>query len=279
MSAALAVLAVTGGLISAVGEGDSAPSALLEPPVERPVVYASRLEPRPRPTRAYASPTTVVDDVVERTGSRSIISARIGPAPDDFVPVEDPSIPVPEKWVTGKWIYITVKLPSTDAAALRPVWEGHVVVAAVREEMHAAGMPPLVGVEMLGVLPDGRSLNLGAGIGHAAPGQIFSNESGAQIRSRITAAAARARLNLKSLSVLIPRQAAPAVVVAAKDGETLQRFLDRPHELMRAVIGPPGSYEATYLELRDSEGEIVSVRASTYRTGVSETYVRTRLTS
>lgn len=170
-----------------------------------------------------------------------------------------------------------ISLPSQDASALRAVWEGHVVVAAVREEMHAAGMAPLVGVEMIGVLPDGRNLNLGAGIGHAAEGQVFSNGSEAQIRSRIAAAAVLAGLSVKSVTVLRPRQPAPAVVVEAKDENTLNRFIKRPHDFMRAVIGHPGMYEAMYLELRDTDGRIASVRASTYRTGVSETYVRSDL--
>lgn len=281
MAASAASALVLGVVAVAVaGQGDSATAdALQRLPVERPVVYASKLDPTLRPSRAYASPTAVVNDVVRRTRSTAVVSARIGSAPEDFVPVEDASIPVPEKWAIGKWLYLTVRLPSQDAAALRSVWEGHVIIAAVREEMHAAGMPPLVGVEMLGLLPDGRTLNLGAGIGRGAHGQIFSGDSEARIRSRITQAAPLAGLELKSVSVLTPRQAAPAVVVVAEDAAMVKHFVDRPHELMRTVVGPPGTYEATYLELRDPDGKIVSVRASTYRTGVSETYLRQGLSS
>jgi hypothetical protein len=156
---------------------------------------------------------------------------------------------------------------------VRPVWEANLVIAALRDEVHATGASDdVIGSQISGELPSGEVLpNIGGGIGDVVFGQAFSAASPAQVQSAIRRNAAALKLRIESIDVLTPLQAAPAVVASTSD---LAGVVSNPDGVINALFGGIATYEGEYLELRDSSGSPFFIQASAFRTGVGQRWFR-----
>jgi hypothetical protein len=226
--------------------------------------------------RSGQSPGSLLRDLVARYGGHALRadSLAIGSAPSGWRPTEGApaSAPLPD----GIWVNGTVAIPASGAAAVRPVWEANLVIAALRDRVHAGGASPdVIGSQISGELPDGRVLpNIGGGIGNVAFLQAFSTASPGEAVRDVRRNAATLGLRIDSIDVLTPLQAAPAVVATTHDVAGLIR---NPDAVVNALFGGIARYEGEYLEVRDAAGSPVFIQASAFRTGVGQRWYRADL--
>lgn len=218
-------------------------------------------------------PGAVLRAVVARYGGHYVSSngLGVGGPPAGWSPTEpgSPARAAP----SGLWIDGTVPVQGLGAPAVRPVWEANLVIAALRDELHAAGASDnVIGSQISGELPNGQIVpNIGGGIGNIVFGQAFSGATPAQAESAIRRNAAALKLRIISLDVLKPLQVAPAVVASTRD---VAGVLSNPDQVINALFGGIATYEGEYLELRDASGSPFFIQASTFRTGVGQRWYR-----
>jgi hypothetical protein len=216
-------------------------------------------------------PGLLLRSIVGRYGGHAVATAGVGVGgpPADWRPSEGGSAaPAPQ----GLWVYASVPVKGLGAPAVRPVWEANLVVAALRDEVHAAGgSPEVIGSQVSGELPSSLVVpNIGGGVGDVVFGQRFAAAAptvAAGIRSRAT----RLGLRVLTVDVLKPLQAAPAVVATTNDPAG---FVDAADRNVNAVFGGVAVYEGEYLEVRAASGSPVFIQASTFRTGVGQRWIR-----
>jgi hypothetical protein len=218
-------------------------------------------------------PGLLIREVVARYGGHAVSSngLGVGGPPAGWSPTEpgSPSQAAP----SGLWINGTVPVRALGAPAVRPVWEANLVIAAVRDELHAQGASDdVIGSQISGEFPSGEvAPNIGGGIGNIVFGQAFSDATPAQAESSIRRNAAALKLRIIALDVLKPLQVAPAVVASTRD---VAGVLSNPDAVINALFGGIATYEGEYLELRDASGSPFFIQASTFRTGVGQRWYR-----
>jgi hypothetical protein len=210
--------------------------------------------------------------IVERYGGQAVRlgGVRIGGPPPGWKPTEDGTTAAPP---AGLWVYITVPASGLGAPAVRPVWEANLVVAALRDEVHAtAGSPDVVGSQVSAELPSGVvEPNVGGGVGDVMYDQAFSPATPGDITHELRARAAQMDLRIRSIDVLRPLQAAPAVVATTSNPEGFIQVADGKID---QLFGGLAAYEGEYLEVRDSSGSPIFIQASSFRTGVGQRWIR-----
>jgi hypothetical protein len=258
---------------SVLGVVLTAPSASSNStPDVTPTRYTTKLL-RIQAGRPSQPPGALLRAIVARYGGHAVTAQEvtIGGPPEGWRPMEagSPSRPIPP----GLWIDGTVPVQALGAPAVRPVWEANLVIAALRDEVHAAGASDdVIGSQISGELPSGEVVpNIGGGIGNIVFGQAFSPVSPAQVQSDIRRNAAALKLRIKSLEVLTPLQAAPVVVASTQD---VAGVLSNPDRIINTLFGGIATYEGEYLELRDSSGSPFFIQASAFRTGVGQRWYR-----
>ncbi len=219
-----------------------------------------------------SSPSSLLQAILARLGSSSVVSATIAGPPTGYIPTEDPSSPPPPAFATGKWAYFTVTTPDDAQGSIRPVWEAQLVAGALRDEMHAHGLVSLYSDQVDVKLPDG-SVVTGehGGLGNTVFGQVFSTTTPASIAADIAQRVANAGLTLVSVRVLTPEQSAPMVVVRSNDPAG---FVKNEYTMLRQIFGNPTTYEGIYLEAQDSAGSPFFIVASSFRTATGQTWYR-----
>jgi hypothetical protein len=264
-------------------------AALLDPP-ERQRAIANTLDyGTSKPTRFAtdsmqeslnvtggkdAPPAALLAAVRDRYGGSAISSTTLSGPPSDFVPTENPNAKAPPELLEGEWLRIEIPTPKLGPEINRSIWEANLVAGAFRDELRHRGLPGLAASHVFAVLPDGRRVKVGGGVGNVVAGQQFSTLGPDAIHTAIRAGAAEAHLRVSSISVLRPLQLAPAVVGVAEDVVAFVREADRN---IRLIFGPPGTYEGEYLEVHDASGGIVFVHAASFRTGVGQRWTRADL--
>ena len=237
-----------------------------------PVRYSKKVL-RIQTGRPSQPPGLLLRAVVARYGGHAVTAQGVAVAgpPAGWSPSEAGSPPRPNP--NGLWIDGTVPVQALGAPAVRPVWEANLVIAALRDEVHAAGASDdVIGSQISGELPSGELLpNIGGGIGDVAFGQAFSAASPAQVQGDIRRNAAALKLRIESIDVLTPLQAAPAVVASTRD---VDGVVSNPDAVINALFGGIATYEGEYLELRDSSGSPFFIQASAFRTGVGQRWFR-----
>jgi hypothetical protein len=223
--------------------------------------------------RASAStPDGALQAILARVGKSAVVGGSIGGPPAGFQPVEDSSTPVPESFKTGVWAYLRVEVPAARGPeAIKALWEADEIAGALRDDLNALGMPPLYSDVVTGELPDGSTFHLGGGMGDAALGQVFSDDSEAAIASRLTARLNATDVKLVSVDVFPALQAAPVVVARTANPREVAR---NPGPTLQEVFGDPTQYEGTYLEIRDSTDTPAVIFASSLRGAVGHTWYR-----
>lgn len=264
-SAAVASL----GIIAAVAESSTSTGQGVKP------VRYTKASMDPALLRSTKPPALLLRDLeVNYGGSLRPGSLAIGAAPSGWRPWEGApaSAPLPDGiWVNGK-----VSISALGSPAVRPVWEANLVIAALRDQIHAsAAVPDVIGSQISGELPDGRLLpNIGGGIGSVEFGQAFSSASPVEATRDIRRNAAQLNLRIDSIDIVTPLQVAPAVVATTRDVEGLIR---NPDAVINALFGGLATYEGEYLEVRDAAGSPVFIQASAFRTGVGQRWYRADL--
>jgi hypothetical protein len=225
-----------------------------------------------------AEAAIALDAIVSRLGSEAIVETSVLGAPADYVPVEDPSIPIPAEFSEGKWIYFLVKAPEDGPGANRAIWEANLAVGALRDSLAASGGPPLYNVVISLQLPGGEVIpNAAGGLGVPEAEQNEASASAAETEATIRAGAANVGLTLKSLDILAPQRLAPALVLEAPKDWDLSRTALEPDTLIRDILGDPTFYDGFYIEIDDASGELISVNHVAYRAGVGTRWVRADL--
>ena len=218
------------------------------------------------------SPASVLASTVASVADPSVASAVLGGPPAGLHETDDPSVPNSAAFDNSLWLYVTVKAAAlTPEATTRPLWLGNLITGALRDKLYIAGQTPLYSSQVSVELPDAKlASDVGGGIGGIQPGQVFSSASDASIRAALTASAARAGYSVDSLEIVHADQPAPALVVTTSDP---QAAAANPDAVLTAIFGPPGTYEGEYLEVRATDGTLVFVQGSAFRTGVGQRWV------
>lgn len=254
-------LLVIGGLGVVIGSGGvaAAERSVSEQPKPRAVAAADLRGQR----GTVLPPSVALDRVLAQIGASSLVSARIGLAP------EGPD----RESVHGHlpWLYATVRVPDI-TARVRPIWETLLIEGAVAELIgDSADLSDDIGGSVVeGVLPDGSSLGtIGGGMGVSDRGHVFSNASASEIAAAIRSVLPRYGLTEVSLQVLHPLGFAPALVVSSTEPRSA---LERLGDLWNDLYGDPPRYEGHYFELRDGSGTAIVRRADSWRTGARLTW-------
>jgi hypothetical protein len=279
---AIALTAASVGALAALAEGSDpvnpgpvnpqvAPA--IPPGLLTPVRYSTVELSRPV-TPVRKAPADLVKDIVARYGGLSILEARFGQPPPGWGEGSDSSQVVPEEYRSGKWLYLTVAADNPAAGSMRPIWEAHLVAGALRDELHAtdAANGDLIAARVSLRLPSGRVVeNVGSGLGNVAFNQGFSPANSASIERQVRAATHALGLEVRSLAVLHPLQAAPAVVVTTTDPA---KFVAQADTIVGEIFGRKAMYEGQYFQADDPTGGPVFIQSVAYRAGVGGRWVR-----
>lgn len=257
--AAVAVAAT----VAAVGYAD--PSSDL-------VTYSSLGQVHPQATPVGSTPASVLSAVVAQVNDASVVSATLGHPPVGVHETDDPSVPNTSEFNNSLWLYVTVKANGmTPAETTEPIWLGNLITGALRDKLYANSEPDLRSSTVAVNLPDGTTiLSAGGGVGSVTQGQMFSSTSDSDINAHIRSAAAAAGLTVDSLRIIHADQAAPAVVVSTSRPAAAA---SNPDALLTSLFGPPGTYEGEYAKVLASDGTVVFVQGSSFRTGVGQRWV------
>lgn len=219
---------------------------------------------------ADKSAPEVLDQVRARYRGHAIVDAKVDGPPPGFQ-ATDGSVPVPESFKNGKWIYMTVAAQSNTFLADRPLWEAGLVVGAVRDAMHDNG-DYLYASRLSLLLPNGETVaDVDGCCGNVVYDQLFDTPPADQIPSIIRAAATNSGLTIKSVEIINVDQPAPAVV-ATTDEEPVKLF-SQLGDITRQLFGRPTRYEGYYLEIRGQGSEPIVIEMANFRTGESTRWV------
>lgn len=244
------------------------------PVVVTPVRYSESSLSR-RHVGGPTEPSAILNEILARYGGQAVLESKLGGPPHGWSATEDPNAPVPARVRGGRWLYTTVAANSLAASSVRPLWEANLVAGALRDELWLAGVEGDLIVSKVSVrLPSGRLVeNVGGGIGIVAFGQSFSDASSLSIETSIRAAANALGLDVLSVSVLRPLQAAPAIVVSTDDAEHL--VANAGAILKKLFFGKAATYEGLYFEAVDGPvGKPVLIQATDFRSGAGIQWVR-----
>jgi hypothetical protein len=201
-------------------------------------------------------PSVTLETVLAQIGANSVLSARIGLAPEGDRESVHGDMP---------WLYATVRVPDK-TAQVRPLWETLLIEGAVAElSGNSADLSDDIGGSVVeGVLPDGSSLGtIGGGMGVSDRGHVFSDASAAEIAASIRSVLPRYGLTEISLQVLHPLGFAPALVVSSTEPRSAIGLWGA---LWNDLFGDPPRYEGHYFELRDGSGTPIVRQADSWRT-------------
>jgi hypothetical protein len=207
---------------------------------------------------------------LQRLGRHAVSKLAVGGPPSGWAFTDEDGNPIPAP--TGQWIHATVSIPAVGVRSMRAMWEADIAIASLREQLAVRSEPiSVIGSQIVGRLPNGREAVIGGGLGAVVLGQDFGDKKSGVVENKIRRRSAEAGLEIVSVEVLHPVQDAPAVVAITDDPAV---FVAEADERILALFGERGSYEAEYLEVRDSSGRPVFVQASSFRTGVGRRWVR-----
>lgn len=236
-----------------------------------PVKYSETINSHRFSSSSGESPEEVLQRVVSRLGGETIVEAKIGTAPIDFRPTEDPSVPVPPEWLTGKWLLFTVRADEAGPSALRAFWEADLVTGAVRDLLVPKNVTVVSAVTSV-ALPSGKVVSdARTGMGNVVEGQVFSDDSPQEVELELRRAAEHVGLNVEAISVLRGIQAAPALVVST---EGLDNFATNVDSMVNEIFGIPPRYEGFYFEVKNKDGEPVFRQTAAFRAGVGHRWMR-----
>jgi hypothetical protein len=264
---------ISAGVIPRLARAASLPSAKVKPGVYTKRI-APELLPKLQPQSAKATtPAELLKLITQGFGSPLILQSSIGAAPPDFTPTEDPTAAAPDAFTKGLWAYFRVATPDDGPGAIKAIWQADLVAGALREELYANGMPSLYNDVITVQLPDGRTEDIGGGVGNVAYGQVFATTTPDEIEARTLASARSADLDVVRMEVFSALQAAPALTVRAQNPEAMIR---NPLKAMRTAFGTdPATFEGVYFEVRDaSDDSPVLIEAGSFRTGVGHEWIR-----
>ena len=210
------------------------------------------------------TPAISLSDALARiraqAGLPDLISVEQG-QPQEPAP---PNSPLP-------WLNIAIRAPSIgDGGDVRALWEADLVLGAVAD---LAGTAPS-NLENASGASVAKSLSAGGiatelvPIGAVANRQAFSNEPSSAIIARVRDVAATFGLEVVDVQVLRAYQAAPLVVLRARDRSVLGELA----EIAKALFGVPPLYEGHYLEVQDSAGKPLVRLAAAFRVGADRTW-------
>jgi hypothetical protein len=267
----LAFLIIAGVALSGSGAfrgGHLKVKSTSTPQTGKPIQFAHKVSKKG--LRGLGStPGEILAAVLARMNSKAIADGTITGPPNGFQPTDDANVPVPGYFADGRWARLTVLATAlTPEATTRPIWEANLVAGALRDAMHANGLPRLISSQVSVALPNGRIIkDVGGGVGDVAFDQTFSSAPSQSITSLIQSAATQLGLTVDSIKIVNAVQPAPAVVVTTSD---TQQFADNPDAVLTALFGAPGTYEGEYLEVHDASGTVAFIQGSAFRTGVGQ---------
>jgi hypothetical protein len=267
LGSGVCIAIITVGAMAASGAFSNSPSNSSDGLVR----YSKRPVARPQ-AQSNVTPAGILAGILARVNNPSVSRATLAGPPSWAHESEDPTVPNSPGFANSRWLYITVKAPvETEEATTRPLWLGNLITGALRDELYSAAQAPLRSSVVSLTLGDGHQVALaGGGIGAVTPGQVFSSGSDQQIRQRITTAAQTAGLTVDSIDIVRAHQPAPAVVVTTSDPRAAAA---NPDAVLTSLFGEPGTYEGEYLEVRATDGTLVFVQGSAFRTGVGQRWV------
>jgi hypothetical protein len=153
------------------------------------------------------------------------------------------------------------------------LWQANLLAGAVVDEFHARGFGDIAEAHGTLVDPSGRRQEIGGGIGHAAPNQVFNDVPGS---IGTTIASLASRFGLRSTHVTTVTALQPAVVVhATTDTPAISLTALNSGGGLAAILGGPARwFEGVYLDLRDSSGAPVLLTGTAARAGAATTWVK-----
>jgi hypothetical protein len=218
------------------------------PPV-KPITYVHRF--KKRPMSVTGDPQTILNGVIARYGGTHVLSGSIdkqaGARP-------------------GTVLHFLVSAGGTSEDAIRAQWESDLIAGAVADQL--ANTPAKVVSTIIDArLPDGtiHSDLVGGGMGDVVANQDFRDASDDAIRMDVGQTLTEAHLDLVSLDILRPSQAAPAVVAATSDPAAAAVAANNT---IQSLFGQnPPKYEGYYFEVRDKKGNPVFIQSASFRSG------------
>jgi hypothetical protein len=254
-SALLGAFAI-GVLIRGAGQSVASPQGEFAPKQ-----YAHALAPEKlKPSASARSGDDIVDEVLNGNRFPAIAAGHIGGPPSDVEADPDSQV-----------LYLTLRAPGTPRN-IRSIWEAYLATGLINDKLRISGQGRLSGTNFVLELPDGARKEISSGIGNAVAGQLFA-ESRASIIDTITSGAEKLGLKVDSVDFLQPAQLAPIVIVeTVNPSETLKTL--ELEDSWRTLLGDYRNYEGWYLEIRDNDGQLVSISAGAGRAAVGQSWTR-----
>lgn len=261
LAAIVATLGVLGGVGIASALVAEQPSPQDASDV-RPVEYTSRRAPVTIPS---GPPDVLLGAVLSAYGGRAVLGADLAPFRRAVVP-DNPGAEA----VDGLEARFTVRAVNLERGMLRPLWEANLVAGALREMLHVQNTR-LLSVRVAAVLPDGTSADHPNVLGDIAFGQSFASGEPDQLTSELERAGQRLGLQVESVEILYPLQAAPAVTVVTSEPASFVADYARLHA---EIFGGRARFEGQFLRVNDEAGRPVLMSSASFRTGIGGLWIR-----
>lgn len=207
----------------------------------------------PSPIGTAVAPRVLVRRVLGRLGDRRYISRiTLTPRPSSL-PAGVPDTGLGHPPADSLWAHIafTSAARGPRASMVASWWEANLVGAALRDELCAAGGPPLLGWSWPGS---------GTGWVTGALAQRFPNPAPAAFRRRVALVGRRYGFRIVSLRLLRPLQLAPLLVVRTdRNRKAFAADLLKILWLLDPRTKNAATFEGLFFEARDRKGAFLAV--------------------
>lgn len=250
-------------LVTGIFAGVAVATNLVDPgsPVQgpSPIAYSSTLGWTPTIPSAVTTPAEIAASMMQQSGFAGRMTVGVSESPTNLGAQ------------SGDWLDFNVPTSGTVAANIRAAWNADLVQGVVAEAFVQRGLPPIVGSKISGEMPDGKSVDLGGGMGDIQPGQSYSDAGDAAITQWISGLLPQWNLSLDTIDIVRAGQPAPAVVVTSPDPAAT---VAAATSIVNTLFGQNDPlYEGFFFQVDDPSGEPVLVAAAAYRTGAGHYWV------
>jgi hypothetical protein len=201
--------------------------------------------------RNVQSSSGLLQVILNRYGGTRVTEASVGAPPATAYDTDEPGVTAPVD-PANLWAYLKVTA-SKDAPSIdRALWEGGLVVGALRDEIARANPgASLFGASISVVDSNGREIYHGAVVYRRPTNEPRRDDSPGNVIAEVRSHAAKQGLTIKSIRLLGPLGHAPVIVASTNDPAG---FVARADGIVTGLFDIPRAFDGFFLEVQDVSG-------------------------
>jgi len=226
--------------------------------------------------RNLQSSSDLLQVILNRYGGTRITDASVGTPPANAYDTDEPGVTAPVD-PTNLWVYLKVTA-SKDAPSIdRALWEGGLVVGALRDEIARSNLGAnLFGASISVVDSNGAEIYHGGAVYRRPTNEPRRDDSPGNIIAEVRSRAAKQGLTIKSIRLLGPLGHAPVIVASTNDPSGFAAHADG---IVSGMFDVPRAFDGFFLQVQDASGDPFYIQDFSYRTASGDKWTRPDLTS